>query len=141
MGADGSRPPELNLKLWRRIKILTFANIIPILIGLFLVFGYMTGSVRFKVSENLVLAILVTVMGSVLMVVMATWVLLPFSVWLRAYPLWHFQHISKLKWAIPTLLGYAAWLAIYLIGLALIIAALSLIVTGLWHLMFNAPRV
>ncbi len=132
---DGSRPPRLELGLRQRLKMLLLANILPMGTMILLTMLWWDGTVRFTIDEHRLMASVLIIFASLIVIAISFWALLPFSVWLRAYPRWHYRHISKTVWLLPLCGGYLLWLVIWLLVAFLTAFSLLVILTGILYLL------
>lgn len=127
VGADGSRPPMLDFHLRRKLKILGLANALPLVAigGLF--FGWSMNMVEFSIDGHRLLFTFLIILCAMVLVASCWWVLFPFSVWLRAYPLWYYHHESKAIWALPTAAAWITWFVLWVACVTLTLFAIYLI--------------
>jgi hypothetical protein len=128
-------PPALAFHLTRRLSMLAFANVIPLIGGIWLwwQFSYGDAHLRMPVGNKLLWASAVTLIGC-LLIAATCWLMMPLARWLRDYPTWQCQHRSWVVWSIPAALGWLSFLAIYLLAAVTVVACLVIISYSLWDL-------
>ena len=127
VGADGSKPPMLDLHLARKLKILALANALPLVAGIIIFLAWAMGSIEFSMDGNLLLFAIMIILCCLVLVGSCWWVLFPFSVWLRAYPTWYYQHDSKLVWALPCAAAWITWFILWIACITITLFSLFLI--------------
>ena len=127
-------PPVLRTGLWSGIKLLVLMNILP-LFGLgWLAWGWWHGRVAFRnVTPDHVVAIAAIVVACALVAVSA-WLVMPVARWLRDYPRWHFRHVSRLRWFLPTVGGWVFWIALWLASAAAIAFVALVVAKKVWQI-------
>jgi len=129
-------PPELRFHLARKLKLVLLANTIPLLILVWMAWAYSRGDIDFRSvgSEGLGTILLVSLFGCVVIGIGA-WVVMPVGRWLRDYPLWYWRNSDvPLLWALPCLVGWAAWFGLWVVVGGASIGVLWIIGTGIWRL-------
>jgi hypothetical protein len=127
MGANADRPPVLTLELKRRCLTLLLANILPLIIVTVVMIGVAQGKWTLKPGASHGLVPLLMILGSCIVLVISTWIIQPMGRWLRDRPRWHFRHGHRVVWALPYAIGWCAWMACWLAGIAAAIGALAMI--------------
>ncbi|TVR46851.1 MAG: hypothetical protein EA402_02160 [Planctomycetota bacterium] len=133
-GSDGSRPPLLELDLKHKLKIMALANALPLIIFIGVFAGWSFGHIEFSMDGNRLLFTFLIMLCALVLIGSCWWVLFPFSVWLRAYPLWYYRHESKLIWALPTCAAWCAWFILWVGCLALTLFSIWLIAVSIMDL-------
>jgi len=131
-----SGPPRLKLGLLHKLKVLLLANILPLLMGAWLVVAWYRGQITLdtgRLGSDGALAMVVLVLCCAMLTV-SSWFVMPLARWVRDYPRWHYRHASPSVWAVPMVLGYGFWLAIWIAMALCAIIAVALMFTGLWFL-------
>ena len=141
IGADGSKPPILDLGLTHKLKIIGLANILPLTAGTALFLGWFMGSIEFSIDGNYLLLTTLIMLAALVLVGSCWWVLFPFSVWLRRYLKWYYNHESKLVWGAPLACSWIFWFAMWVSCVALTLFALWLTGFGAWELIARPGEV
>ena len=134
-GPRAAGPPRLDLRLWRRAKMLVLLNCLPLLVGGVIALGWWQGRLTLRAGSGQSLVALGAMLGACVLFAVAMWVLLPIARWLRDYPLWHVRNGSALRWFVPTVLGTLAWIGLGMAGIAAALAALALLGSGVIRLL------
>ena len=124
-------PPRLDLRLWRRAKMILLLNVVPMAVAGYIALGWWQGRLHFRPGAQHSLVILGVVLGACVLFAIAVWVVLPLARWLRDYPLWHVRHGAGIRWWIPMALGTIAWVVLGVLGMASAITGLALLGTGI----------
>lgn len=135
VGEDGSRPPRLDLKILKRLKILLLANLVP-LVGLGVIFYLVfIGKLMIQgIAEDRLWGTVLVVLIAVVVCGSASWVLLPFSRWCCDCPKWYYVHQSRGLWFLPLVAGYLMRILLWIVSIALIGYSLYKIGDGVWFL-------
>ena len=138
--AEGRRakgPPRLRLHIIKRIKLLLLINTIPIVVGIFLIFGYYNGMVHvvgFETGQHDLAA--AVMLAACLLIGVSWWVIIPVAKWLYRYPRWYFKRESKALWFLPYMTGAiiygGTWILCFLAGVVASVAICSAIYVGLY---------
>jgi hypothetical protein len=132
VGADGSRPPRLELYLLARLRILLLANILPLIALGILGYLLIIGEVEITgIGVSRLWKTLLVVLVALVVVGAAGWVLLPLARWTRAYPRWCFRHQSRVLWLLPMVGGHILSLMIWLAAAGAATIALWFIISGI----------
>lgn len=133
-GASLSGPPRLDLKVIERLKLLAFANIIPLgalAIGIPM---WLSGRITLRPEAGAGLLPILVMLGACVVLCLSCWMILPLATWLRARPRWHYVHGNKVIWALPALIGAIAGILLRLIAGLSAVASLLLVGFGLVRL-------
>lgn len=130
-------PPRLRMQLGTRLKILLLGNCIPLAVLAWMGWRVARGD-EWRLADGvdgrrLVLTLAALLISCIILAVSA-WVLRPVGRWLRDYPDWCMRHRSAATWAIPAGLGWLAWFGLMVLAWSATLAAVVIIVTGLWEL-------
>ena len=138
--AEGRRakgPPRLRLHIVKRMKMLLLLNTIPIVVGIFLIFGYYNGMVHvvgFEQGKHDLAA--AVILGACLLIGVSWWVIIPVAKWLYRYPRWYFRRESKVVWFLPFITGACiygvTWIVCFLAGVVASVGILSSIYVGIY---------
>lgn len=134
-GARGG-PPRLRLDLLHKLKVLAFANAIPLLIVAFVCFQIWTGKmgIRDDVPTGKVGFWVALLLVCCLVIGVSSWFVMPTVRWLRDYPAWHYRNASPSLWLLPMLGGWAIWLATWMVMTVCAIGMVALLAIGIWSL-------
>lgn len=133
-GGRDQGPPVLDLGLAARLKGLLLGNSLALITLAVMAWLYATGRIAFRPEAQAGLIPLAVLVGACVLLAACCWFLLPLATWLRAYPRWHFRHGSKLCWAVPYGAGILARLGLRLAAGLGCLAALALVIIGVWRL-------
>ncbi len=135
MSRSRSRPPELNIPLFKNMGILLLVNILPV--AGFIYIGIMLRKGKFQLSNPEVLPSLVIPVLFAGLLMLVFWVFLPTAKWMKDYAWWGFNNGNYIVWSLPVCLSFVFWLGVILISL---VTAGLMIVSAVYSLA-NIARV
>lgn len=125
----------LALHLLRRLGMLAILNVIPLFGGLWLWWQFSYGHAQWRkpMGQEWLWACAIVVVAC-LVIASSCWLVMPVARWLRDYPSWHFKNGSALIWAVPTVVGWLSYVALYLLAAVTVVGCLVAIGEALYHL-------
>jgi hypothetical protein len=134
---NGRGPPRLRLGLLHKLKVLAFANAIPLGIVAFVCFQISTGKmgIRDDVPTGKVGFWVALLLVCCLVMGVSSWFVMPTVRWLRDYSAWHYRNATPTVWLLPMLAGWLIWLSTWMLMTLCAIGMVALLAIGIWSLL------